>query len=130
MRNRNLLPQLVNLGLLVIPANPKGPKPPASVVRTTEDKKSAVLNMLVSFTFSLKTRITLSPISHILITVCTDMKEPMLKIVFYRNLGQCTQIQLAALAKMLNVSAKPSTTNASDNSSTTNGGEGKGKGKA
>ncbi|KAK8844159.1 hypothetical protein IAR55_006953 [Kwoniella newhampshirensis] len=46
--NVSLIPQLVALGLLVVPANPTAPKTPATVVRTSEDKKSVVLSINLS----------------------------------------------------------------------------------
>lgn len=43
--HRATVQQFVNHGILVIPPVPGGPKPPASVVRTSEDKKQVILSM-------------------------------------------------------------------------------------
>jgi len=40
--------QLVHLGLLAVPSAAANPKPPGSVARTSEDKKSVVLSIDLS----------------------------------------------------------------------------------
>jgi hypothetical protein len=42
---RTLVGQFVQNRLIVLPADPSAPKAPATIVRTTEDKKSVVLSL-------------------------------------------------------------------------------------
>ncbi|WWD21181.1 hypothetical protein CI109_105665 [Kwoniella shandongensis] len=46
--NVSIIPQLVTLGLLQVPPNPAAPKTPATVLRTSDDKKSVVLSINLS----------------------------------------------------------------------------------
>ncbi|KAK4685240.1 hypothetical protein P7C73_g4920, partial [Tremellales sp. Uapishka_1] len=88
-----LIPQFVSCGLLVIPPNATASKPPATVVRTTDDKKSVVLSM------------------YVFPCILPVLQDQALTSLFpRRNLSACSQAQLQSLAKLLNVSAKPNST--------------------